>query len=687
VRKAQREWVAGQRLRVNAALRHPRNFGNPDEFDYQGYLARRGVYVTGFASDDSSFELLPSDARFIAPLDRWRRDLRQLFDHHLTPESAAVLRALILGDATALADDLQQAFGRSGVRHVLTISGLHISMVAAASYALMLWLLARSRWLLLSANVPKLAVGLSIIPVVLYAGLAGGALATTRSVIMGLLFLGAVVVDRRRHLIVSLAAAAIILVVTSPGATRDISFQLSFVAVLGLVIGLERFWPWWMACEERWLFRLRGRRAVLWRSVAVYFAVSGAALAATTPLAAFHFNQVSIMALLANAVVVPLLGSAAVALGLVAAVAYLIVPGLAVVCVWLAGLVIRVGVEAVRVFAAVPFSSIFVVTPTLIEIVLVYGALLAAAHTRGRVRLGVVAGLALVACIDAAWWHGERSHPRELRITFLSVGQGDSAVIELPGGEVMVVDGGGLGSPTFDVGARVVAPYLWSRRISRVDYLVATHPQWDHYGGLLFLAENFAPREFWSSGARSSAATYAKLLQVVSAQKVHVRDVGGGDAIEVAGVRIEILSPFSGVAAHGMNDRSLVMAVSYAGRVVLLTGDIEAAAEAALLARSRSALRSAVLKVPHHGSITSSTASFVAAVRPDVAVISAGFRNRYGFPAPRVQGRYAAMSSRVLRTDLDGAVEVRIDHEGRMRVRNGRKAEWLEVGGVNGQGG
>jgi competence protein ComEC len=284
----------------------------------------------------------------------------------------------------------------------------------------------------------------------------------------------------------------------------------------------------------------------------VYFAVSSAALAATTPLTAFHFNQISLMALVSNAVVVPLLGSAAVALGLIAAVAHAVLPALAVGCVWLAGVFIYIGVAAVRVFAAIPYASVFVVTPTKIEIALMYGALLAGVCLRGRNRAAALAVIAGLVCADAAWWYGERRHPDELRVTFLSVGQGDSAVVEFPGGEVMVVDGGGLGGSTFDVGARVVAPFLWSRRIAGVDVVVATHPQWDHYGGLQFLAENFEPREFWSSGSISTAPAYSRLLGALADRGVGERRMRRGDRVEIGGVDIEVASPGDDGVGYGI---------------------------------------------------------------------------------------------------------------------------------------
>lgn len=669
VRATARRWQAGDRVSALLSMRRPRNFGNPGEMDYAGYLARRGIYVTAFAADDSSFELLGhSEPPLTAVIDRWREGLRRLFSETLGEETARVLCALIVGDAAGLPRDVQEAFQRSGVRHVLTISGLHIGMVAASGYAAARWLLARSTRLLLAGNVPKLALAMSTVPVMLYAALAGGSVPTVRAVVMALVFLGAAVVDRRRHLLASLALAAAVLVASGPGTSQEISFQLSFAAVAGLVLALDRFWPWYRAWEERRLIRLRGGGATYWRAVALYAAVSAAAIAATLPLTAYHFNQVSLMALVANAVVVPLLGTAAVASGLLAAVAYLASPALAVPLVWVAGAAVYVGVQAVHVLAAVPYAQLRVVTPTLLELALVYGALLAWLCLRGRRRAAALVVVAVVGFADAAWWWVERRHPGELRVTFLSVGQGDASVVEFPGGEVMIVDAGGLGSGTFDVGERLVAPFLWSRRIATVDWLVLTHPHYDHYGGLRYLVEHFAPREIWTTGAVAPAAAYAALLSAVERNGVRERHVRSGQRLHVGGAEVQVKYPPEEVTGLSVNDRSLVLSVAHGGSRVLLTGDIEARAEARLL-QSATGLRSAVVKVPHHGSVFSSTPAFVSAVQPGLAVVSAGFANRYGFPSGRVLGRYAAGGAQILRTDLDGAVEVRIDSAGTMRAR------------------
>ncbi len=662
-------WNLGDHLRAAVTLRRPRNFGNPREFNLEAYWARRGVYVTAFAADDAAFERIGHVAQGLAePLARWRRGVERLFRSTLPEPQAAVLGALIIGRKTTLPHELRAAFSRAGVSHVLSISGLHVGLVAATGYAVLRWLLARSRWLLLTANVPKLAAAVSVIPVLLYAGIAGTNVATTRSVIMVLVFAGAVLVDRQRHLLASLALAVILILATSPGAALDISFQLSFLAVLGLVLGLDRFWPWWRHWEELHLVRLRGWRVRLWRPVMVYFVVSLSALAATAPLTAFHFNQVSFIAIVANAVVVPLLGSAAVVLGLAAALGYLLWEPLAHGCVLLAGPVVQLGVWVVERCAAVPFAAIRVVTPTGLELALTYAALFAAVRLRGRARRVSLAAVSVITICDISWWYVARYHRRDLQVTFLSVGQGESAVVELPGGEVMVVDAGGSGSAAFDIGERVIAPFLWSRKIAHIEYLVLSHPQSDHYGGMAFLAGNFSPREFWSNGSEEPTVSFSRLVQALRDNGVRFVALHRGDRRRLGMVEAVVESPPALDVDLSLNNQSLVVSLGFRGRRVLFTGDVERAGEARMVASADGTLASAVLTVPHHGSATSSSPPFLEAVAPQVAVISDGFRNPFGFPSAEVLHRYAARHCAVARTDLDGAVQVRITEDGRIET-------------------
>jgi competence protein ComEC len=680
VREMEREWRSGDRLRAEVSLRRPRNFGNPGEFDIEAYWARRNIYVTAYADDDAEFNQVGHvDNLFADWLSRWRRGVGALFRSTLSEPQAGVLSALIVGTDGALPRELRQAFTRAGVSHVLSISGLHLALVAAAGYALIRWLLARSRRLLLGTNVPKLAVGLSVIPVLLYAGIAGSNVATTRSVLMILVFMGATVVDRQRHMVISLAVAAIGILLYAPGAALDISFQLSFVSVLGLVLAMERFWPWWTAWEERHLVRLRGWRARLWRPIAAYIAVAVGALAATTPLTAWHFNQVSFAAPLANAVVVPLLGSGAVILGLLAASAYAFSAPLAQLFVLCAGPCVQLGVWFVRLFAGFPYAAVRVATPTLLELALLYGGWLSVLTLRGHRRAIAAGALVSLLAADGTWWYAARYHHSDLRVSFLSVGQGDCAVAELPGGTVMVIDGGGLGGDGFDVGERVVAPFLWSRKIAHVDYLVLSHHDWDHYGGLAFLAAQFSPHEFWWNGSAARSERFAHLQQTLTENAVQRITAGSGTQRNIGAVAVRVLSPVHNPNEIKANNASVVLRLAFAGRSVLFPGDIEAAAERDLVANADGNLRSPILKVPHHGSHTSSTARFLDAVAPQLAVISDGFQNRFGFPHRDVLARYASRGSMVARTDLDGAVQVQIQADGRIAAQTYREEPSLRA--------
>ena len=674
LREAGQPWAAGDRLTATLSLRRPRNFGNPDEFDYEAYLARQGVYVVGFALDDRRFGRDPAPRSWTQWMSRWRRMSREVYRRALPMPEAQLLDALVLGSQRELPAELQDAFRRTGTSHILAISGLNVGLVAAAGYGVFRWLLGRRERVLLLFNVPRLASFASLLPVFLYAGIAGTNLSTIRALVMAALLLGAVMVERRHRTDIGLATAALWILWSWPGSAADPSFQLSFAAVAGLGLGMNRFHEWWQAKSRERLIALRGRRGRIEQALMLYLVVSATAMLSTVPLVAFHFNQLSIIAPLANAIAVPLLGSVAVGLGLLAAMAAPLSSTLAVVCAATAWPALAAGRAVVSWLAAVPHAAMRLPSLTGIELLLVY-ALIGCWFVSSRRRF-LAATLLLAMFGDVCWWWNQRFHRDVLAMTFLSVGQGDCAVVELPGGEVMVVDGGGMSSQTFDVGERIIAPFLWSRKITRIDYLVLSHPQWDHYGGLLYLSREFAPRQFWWTGRRTEAVSFRRLPRDLHEGGNASVELRAGDRRELGTVAAEILAPTT-VEGVSLNDGSLVVALEYAGRRALFTGDIEEGAERRLL-RGEASLRASILKVPHHGSATSSSVDFIAAVQPQVAVASLGFANRFSFPHRRTVGRYAASGARFLRTDRDGAIRVEIDGSGRISLHTERRREGTE---------
>jgi competence protein ComEC len=306
------------------------------------------------------------------------------------------------------------------------------------------------------------------------------------------------------------------------------------------------------------------------------------------------------------------------------------------------------------------------VRPTALELLLAYGFLGALLIADRKRRFAMLAACAFVACVDLGFWYVERFHRSDLRVSFLSVGQGDSAVVELPGSEVMVIDGGGV-SATFDVGERIVAPYLDTRKIGSIDWLVLSHADFDHYGGLGFLASDVGAGELWWNGIAGRGVHFDAFLRSLRENDVPVAEVRRGFRRHVGGVEIQILSPSEAIPGD-LNNGSLTLRLSYGPTTLLFPGDLEAEGERRLLAGSPELLRSTILKVPHHGSRTSSTAAFLDAVDPRHAVVSAGYENHFGMPHAEVLERYRRRGTRVWRTDEDGAILFRIAKDGTIRV-------------------
>ncbi len=649
IRHARRHWRYGERLEAETLLRRPRNFDDPGSFDWVGHLARQGVRVIASVWDGGSITRLAHRARGPrAWLERWRLRLGIAIRAAVRAPEGPVLRALVIGDEDGVDPALREAFTRAGVVHVLSISGLHVGLVAAGAFAVARWLLARSERLLLGVDIERVAALLSLGPVVVYGALAGFAVATLRSVVMVGIGVLAAVIGRRVDVLRGLGVAALALALVLPGAPLDIGFQLSFVSVAAIVCGVRRLLPE-AGGSTSWATRL-GAAAL----------VSPCALLGTAPLTAFHFHQVSLVGLIANPLAVPIFGSAVVGLGLTGALLELLAPGAAALLFRGAGIVLRPGIALVCRLGAPAWAALEVPIPTLFELGLAYavlGGLLLLPHRGGRALLA--AGLAGMVA-DAGWWAHQRSATGVLRVTFVDVGQGDAAVAELPDGQVLVIDAGGLPGGAFDTGAAVLSPFLHTRKIGRVDALAMTHAHPDHCGGLAYLLAHHAPREFWWTGLAGEGPTWDRLSAAIGASGARVRILADGVALPPSAPEAVVLHPPPHPSHLSLNDSSLTLRLVLDAASVLLTGDIEARAEERLL-HDPARLRSTVLKVPHHGSRTSSSQAFLDAVAPLIAVMSVGVDNRYNLPSREVERRYLARGTCLLRTDRCGAVTIETD--------------------------
>ncbi len=662
----------GDRVSFTARLFVPRGLANPGLPDAR--LAARVQGMDYFAPLRAASDV----HRVEAPL-RWsaiprrlafllRRAMARAVDAQLDKAPAAFVRTMVLGERTGVPEQVEDGFRAAGATHALSVSGLHLAVVAALVFGALRWLASLVPSWALWVNANAVAAALSIPAVVLYTLLTGEALATWRSALMSLVLLGAIIVNRPFSLSASVGLAALVLLVHSPLSITDVSFQLSFASVVALGLFARGLAPKAAGRADG-----RVRRAWVWlgRSLSASFAAS----LITAPFVAHHFGEITPAAPVGNLALVPLVELAVLPCGLLGASLGLFHPWAAAVPLWIAGQASRLALAVAEGFRrAAPV--ILVRLPNLLETALLVASaacLLWALHGSCRRRRWLAAALALALGAGtslAIREIGRRLDPN-LRVTFIDVGQGDAALVEGPGGFVALIDGGGRYDNSFDTGARVVEPLLRARGISRLDLVILSHPHPDHLNGLLRVLDRFPVGTLWTSGDTGQNPLYAQLLERARAHGV-ATPVPSGFATP-KGLHVVPGGPWLGDSIGpppglSTNDASLVVRLNYAERSVLFPGDIEADGEAELIGRAELglAVRSDVLKVPHHGSRKSSTQDFIRAVSPRLAVISVGLYNGFHLPSPAVLARYEERRIRLLRTDLAGAITVIIDESGRI---------------------
>lgn len=605
----------GQRWRLVVRLKRPHGGANPGGFDYEAWLLGRGIRATGYVRPVPP-ELLDAFVwRPATVIGRLRDAVRMRFAQALPDGDwpwRGILTALAIGDQQAIDSGLWVVFNKTGVTHLLSVSGLHVTMVAGLFGALVGALWRRSPALALRWPAQKAGLLAAGLMAFVYALLAGFGVPAQRTLYMLWVALAALLTARNVGAMrVWLLALAVVLVL-DPWSVLAPGFWLSFLAV-GALLFIARG----RRDDAGWRRHLREMGAVQWGATLV-----------TLPVLLFLFQQVSLVSPLANLLAVPVVSFIVTPLALLAAVlpwdgllvaAHWVLDGLMLFLLWCADWPLWQA-------AAPPAWSL---PPALLGVAL----LLAPRGLPGR-----ALGLALV--LPLLFWPGERPAPGEASVDILDVGQGQAVVVRTHR-HTLVFDPGPSYSEAADAGQRVVAPFLRGQGVDRVDRLIVTHADADHAGGLL------------------SLRAALPVDDVLSSDPAIGRPCLAGQAWRWDGVDFALLHPAVDDADLGENDRSCVLLVAAGTHRVLLAADIEAAAEARLLAR-QPALAADLLLVPHHGARTSSGDAFVAAVNPTHAAFSVGYRNRFGHPHAPVVARYAAAGSRLWRTDRDGALQVRL---------------------------
>lgn len=636
----------GDRIRGLFKLRRPRGYLNPGGFDYPLYLRSQGVRLEGWAAKEGAIERRGAGEG--SRLLGWAYGLRGRLMHdvnrRLPPEQAALLVAVTLGERSGIPRRITEAFAESGTYHILAISGLNVSLLAGALF-----------FLLKAVRVPlRTSALLSMGLITFYAALAGGSASVVRAAVMADVYLLGLVLDREADSFNTLALSALGLLLWQPLFLFDVGFQLTFVATGAILVAVDRLPLASLSVPWRWAVT-----PAVW---------SVAAFLVTAPILASTFHRISPIGILANLPIVPLSGLLT-GLGMLFAVLATVIPHSLGWFITLIGWMIDLLVGLAGWFARLPLASVQLFSPDAAMTVCYYlalGAWTIATGQRWLRWLACSATLALVILVSARMLPIFQNG--QLRMTVLDVGQGDAIVLELPGKRTILIDGGGLFDDRFDIGEQVVVPFLLSRWIGHLDLVILSHPHPDHLNGLQAVLRHLTVGQVWDSGQRAAMPTYLWFEEALRWRRIpHKILQDGYRTSEFTPVQIAVLHPSNPMLQGSrrghfsdVNSNSLVLAIRYGKVTLLLPGDIEQEAEHLLLEQGAD-LAAQVLKVPHHGGRTSSSEPFLAKVRPKVAVVSAGYRNRFRHPHQETLDRYRATAIDLYRTDRDGAVTVTSD--------------------------
>jgi competence protein ComEC len=696
--------IYGDHVAFMARVREPYGTMNPGGFHYGQYLKRQGIHAVATVQGPEALRAQRTQEGttrefILGVVDRWRQTIHHAAVSSLTNPALGLFLGMVLGEQSYIEPDIRDAFMASGTVHILSISGSHLGLLALLIFAGARWSLRQlpTFWLeqlSLRLTATRFAVLITVPAVSFYTLLAGAEMATVRSWIMIVVCCVGIWLGRERNLLTALALAALLMVLPHPEAIQDISFQLSYlsVAAIALVVlvrkekesnlsGLDAAFP---PAKPTGLLGL-------WHKAVLAWLITLAVTLTTLPLVAHDFHQIPWLGLLANMVIVPLVGAMMIPLGLLSGIIVLVGGGVTLplpsvnqwVFDWLA--------QVVMMLSHVPGAAWYVASPSLSSMIVFWG-MLAGVVVMWHWHL-IRWGCGTILLVILLWWGWSPRtgwDPGTLRVTFLDVGQGDATLIELPDGQTVLIDGG----PSYrrlDMGRAVIGPYLWNQGIRRLDHVVATHPQWDHVGGLPWVLDTFEVGQYWDNGASRPERFFSRLhLAVKSAGLQEQTSTAGTVIVSPGPCSLTVLSPFVSQGTEGniawtmsrgkdLNNRSLVTRLECGTHSFLFTADAEQQSLDELLHVSNG-FSARIVKVPHHGAKSSLHREWVNRLQAEAMVVSVGAHNRYGHPAPEVLDAYEQRGLPLYRTDRDGAVWfTATPGSGAMTVRTAREGNLHQV--------
>ena len=631
----------GDVLKIKGKLEKPIGQKNFGEFDYELYLARERIFTYLNVWQEKDIQKIGEEKlNFLISFSLSARNkIKKIIEQTLQKPYNYLLTGMILGEKSFISPEVKEVFTEAGIMHILAISGLHVGIIATALFI----------FLNILRFPKKLKLIILILILIIYASITGYQPSVLRATIMFILLIGGKLINRNRNLYLSLFFAAFLILLLNPLILYDAGFLLSFMVTFFLIylspILQEQF-----------------SKVLVW--IKDPLSISIAAWVGIFPLSAYFFNKVSIISIVTNIFVVPLTGIAII-LGFITFFIGLLSIPLAGIIAHINYFVLKMITSIAKLLSLIPFSFIYIAQPAILVIFLYYIMIFLAIEIFYKKvfppKMKIKATILILSVVLAVIIVQVFSPLDNLKVNFLNVGQGDCILIEAPKKYNILIDGGGTPLSTFDVGGKVVIPYLRRKGISEINLLILTHPNLDHLEGLLPVLREFKVGMVLDSGLICDISEYREFISIIKEKNILYHQAKVGDNFVFSkNLEMLLLNPLytSNLSNESdFNNASIVIKLFYKNADFLFTGDVEEDAEKRMLIW-QNILKSDVLKVAHHGSSSSSSLEFLEKVNPIIAVISVG-KNNFGHPSEKIIKRLKDKNIPVYRTDQNGTVIIR----------------------------
>ena len=622
----------GDSLYIEGEFKQPEEARNYKGYNYKQYLKTKKII--GTVELEKVKILKSSNGSFIHNIQKYIRDT---INGTLTDEEGNLLLAILLGDKDKLSEDIQESFKTSNLSHMLAVSGAHVSyIILGLTYVLQNSIIGKKNGKIVC-----------IIFLLAFMAITNFTPSVTRACIMAILTLFSSIIYRKSDVYTNISVVALITLIFNPYSLLDLGFQLSYGGTIGIIIFIKRI-------QEK-----KSNSKVI-NYIKQMALVSIYANIIIIPIMMYHFNTVSFTFIISNIMASPILGIIVIT-GFLFIIASITVKPLTRLIAIFIKPKLSILIKISQICSKLPFSNILVVTPYMFNVISYYAIILYCIKSKKNNKCKIIICLLIVLILINFIIY---IFPQKLRIFFIDVGQGDSTLIITPDKKTVLIDGGG--SDSFDVGKKVLLPYLLDRRILKIDYVLISHFDTDHATGVAQILGKIDVSSIILTRQLEENDIYRHILSIAKEKKIKLIYVKEGDVLKIGGIKISIIHPENKLMINNpMNNNSIVCKVEYNSFSMLLTGDIEMEAEELIL-RKNINLKADVLKVAHHGSKTSTTGEFLKAINPKVALIGVGKNNNFGHPSNEVIQRLKENGTRIYRTDENGEISITVNKKGRI---------------------